>query len=122
MVPLPLTLPLCPFSLCIAHRYETGRAGELDSELTSTESPSAGPGEEPGITRINSEVLSVQLLPLLTTFDPSQRKTSQEINASLVALVPTLNIYHQKYYLSQEERRGHNSFLMSHVQLSPDRI
>lgn len=96
--------------------------GELDRDLPSTESPSAGLREQPGTTRVNSEVLSVQLLPSLTTLDPSQRKTSQEINASLVALVPTLNIYHQKHYLSQEERSGHNSFLMSHVQLTPDRI
>lgn len=96
--------------------------GELDSDLPSTESPSAGLRAWPGITRVNSEVVSVQLLPLLTTLDPSHRKTSQEINAILVTLVPTLNIYHHQGYLSQEERSGHNSLLMSHVQLTPDRI
>lgn len=38
--------------------------GELDSDLPSTEIPPAGLGEQPGTVRVNSEVVSVQLLPL----------------------------------------------------------
>lgn len=65
MVPLLLTL-------CIAHQLEKahGRA------VPSTKSPPAGLREQPGTTRVNSEVVSVQLLPLITTLDPSQKKTS----------------------------------------------
>lgn len=59
-------------TLCIAHQLEKahGRA------VPSTENLPAGLREQPGTTRVNSKVVSVQLLRLITTLDPSQKKTS----------------------------------------------
>lgn len=96
------------------------RCSKYETDYGELKSPSAGLRERPGVTRVNSEVFSVQLLLLLTTLDPSHRKTSQEINPCCFgAQVEYLS---PQGYLSQDERSEHNSSLMSHVQLAPDRI
>lgn len=52
------------------------RKSSKKSWALTYQSPSASLREQPGITGVNSEVASEQLLPLLSTLDPSQNKTT----------------------------------------------